>query len=67
MGAGRALIDAVVEWAHDRGFSRLDLWVTGGNDPATALYERAGFTRTGRSRPYPTHSALHAVEMSRPV
>ncbi|MGH7355612.1 MAG: GNAT family N-acetyltransferase [Candidatus Rokuibacteriota bacterium] len=47
-GVGRALADAVLAWARERGFVHVVLWVTEGNDEAIALYKRLGFARTGR-------------------
>ena len=42
-GAGRALVEQVVDWSAEIGIERVELWVTRGNDPAIALYERCGF------------------------
>jgi GNAT superfamily N-acetyltransferase len=50
-GAGRALVEAVIAWATDRGAQRLMTAVEERNAPASALYERAGFTDTGRPEP----------------
>jgi ribosomal protein S18 acetylase RimI-like enzyme len=46
-GAGRALVDAVVAWATQRGARRITTSVTEGNAAATALYAGAGFVDTG--------------------
>jgi GNAT superfamily N-acetyltransferase len=46
-GAGRALMDAVLERAAGRGFARLRLWVLEKNARARRFYERAGFTPDG--------------------
>jgi ribosomal protein S18 acetylase RimI-like enzyme len=48
-GVGRALVDAVVDQARAAGRRRVVLRVVAGNDPATGLYERAGFVPTGRT------------------
>ena len=56
-GAGRALVDAVVAWARTRGFARLELAVTLGNDTATHLYEHAGFAWTDRRAPLTSNPA----------
>ena len=64
-GVGRALVDAVLAWARERGFAAVVLWVTEGNAEAEALYERMGFTRTGRSDRLPSNSRLAVYEMGR--
>jgi ribosomal protein S18 acetylase RimI-like enzyme len=50
-GIARALIRRVAAWARDRGCDRVFLFVQEANDPARALYERAGFTATGEKEP----------------
>lgn len=47
-GIGRALLDAVVEWARTEGAASIALWVADGNDPARRLYESSGFVDTGQ-------------------
>jgi ribosomal protein S18 acetylase RimI-like enzyme len=42
-GAGRALIDAVCDWARRRGAARVDLEVTESSLAALALYQAQGF------------------------
>ena len=64
-GVGRALADAVLAWARERGFADIVLWVTDGNAEATALYERLGFVCTGRSDRLPTNPRLAIIEMAR--
>jgi GNAT superfamily N-acetyltransferase len=64
-GVGTALTVAVLDWARERGFHRIALWVTEGNGPATSLYERMGFTPTGRTDRFPPNPALGIVEMAR--
>jgi GNAT superfamily N-acetyltransferase len=46
-GVGALLVERVIEWARQTGYSRLVLWVVDGNDSAERLYERFGFRRTG--------------------
>jgi ribosomal protein S18 acetylase RimI-like enzyme len=60
-GAGRALLDAVVAWAAERGAQRLTTSVTAGNAAAAALYARAGFADTGRREPLGHSDAVVAV------
>jgi GNAT superfamily N-acetyltransferase len=64
-GVGRALAEAVLDWARERGFGVIALWVTEGNDPAIALYEHRGFTRTGRTDRLPSNPTLGTFEMER--
>ncbi len=51
---GEELINAIVAWARDAGFSRLLLDVADDNSPAIALYERLGFRPTGETSRYPS-------------
>ena len=41
-GVGRALVDALVVWARERGAGRVELWVVDDNPAAAAVYESAG-------------------------
>jgi GNAT superfamily N-acetyltransferase len=38
-----------VDWARGKGFNQVVLWVTEVNEDARRLYERHGFSRTGRA------------------
>lgn len=49
-GAGRALIDAVVDAAPGCGFSALTLWVLEANARARNFYEHMGFDADGKSK-----------------
>jgi GNAT superfamily N-acetyltransferase len=60
---GAALVTAVVDWARGRGLSRLNLWVTDGNQAARALYERYGFTPAGERQPLPSDPAQTEFRM----
>jgi ribosomal protein S18 acetylase RimI-like enzyme len=62
-GIGRALVDAVVAQARAAGKRRLVLHVVTGNDPASRLYERAGFVPTGHTVPFPLDDSVVEVEM----
>jgi GNAT superfamily N-acetyltransferase len=64
-GVGVALIDKIVQWAQARGSTRLDVWITSGNEPAIALYRRCGFEPTGATRPNAHTPTLVEFEMTR--
>jgi ribosomal protein S18 acetylase RimI-like enzyme len=66
-GIGRLLVKEVVDWAYLRHARTLLLTVTSNNEPAIRFYERLGFTRTGRTEPYPNDPAVIEYEMSRPI
>ena len=66
-GIGRLLVDEVHEWARGHNARVLHLMVTSNNEPAMRFYERLGFTRTGRTEPYPNDPAVIEYEMSRPI
>jgi len=46
-GVGDVLLTTVLDWARERRYPRVLLWVTEGNDNAERLYLRHGFVRTG--------------------
>jgi ribosomal protein S18 acetylase RimI-like enzyme len=62
-GLGRALLDAACATLRARGCARLALSVTETNAAAIALYESAGFARTGESKPLRPGSPLRNLEM----
>ena len=64
-GVGKALIDAVVEWAESRAVPAMKLMVTGVNPGAIAFYERLGFKMTGKTAVYPNDAASTEYEMAR--
>ncbi len=66
-GIGRLLVNEVLGWARLRKARTLQLMVTSNNEPAILFYQRLGFTRTGRTEPYPNDPALIEYEMSRPI
>lgn len=69
-GWGRYLLQALSVWAHTQHAQALWLEVRASNQPALALYQRAGFVAVGQRRGYyPTHSGVRedAVVMTRPV
>ena len=64
-GVGVALVEAISGWARACGARRLTLWVTIGNDPAVALYQRCGFRPTGLTKPLPHTPTYVECEMMR--
>lgn len=66
-GIGRRLLEAVSDWAATRGANRLALTVVTTNDPALALYERAGFVAVGEPQPAKTVSGVMLQRMERPI
>lgn len=63
-GMGRAVTQAVISWAREQGFARLDLWVTEGNESAVTLHERTGFRDTDARDRLPSNPALQIVKMT---
>ena len=63
-GVGSRLLDAVEDAARARGADRMLLEVASDNEPALALYRRAGYRETGR-RPRYYRSGADAVLMDR--
>lgn len=64
-GIGRLLVNEVFKWAHRRKARILRLMVTSNKEPAILFYERLGFARTGKTKPYPNDPAVIEYEMSR--
>ena len=62
-GAGRALTEAVLDWARRADLDEVMLWVVGENEAARRLYEHAGFGATGESQPLPSNPALVEHQM----
>jgi GNAT superfamily N-acetyltransferase len=63
LGVGHALVAAAADWAKARGHDDLYLWVTESNTPARRLYERCGFTATGKRQPLPSNPSLPDIQM----
>lgn len=64
-GIGARLVEAVVDWARDRGVATMQLGVTETNPAAMALYRRAGFALTGASEPLREGSSLRCLRLER--
>ena len=43
LGAGRALLNAALEWCRERGFMEVFLWTVDNLPQSRGLYERTGF------------------------
>jgi len=66
-GIGRLLVNHILNWARGRNARILQLMVTSNNEPAIRFYQRLGFTRTGRTEPYPNDPAVIEDELSQPI
>ena len=66
-GIGRALVEAVVAWALERGARAAELGVTEGNAAAEALYRATGFEDTGVVEPLREGSPLTLRVLRRPL
>jgi GNAT superfamily N-acetyltransferase len=65
LGLGRLLVEAVAQWARERGVTRLEASVTEGNKPAEVLYEGVGFLPTGEERPLASNPSLTEIVLTR--
>ena len=63
-GAGRGLVEAVVDAARAAGHRRLELGVTDHVPGAEALYERTGFRRTGVELPFEKRAGVTQMQMA---
>ena len=66
-GTGRLLVNEIADWSRQRGVHVMRLMVTSSNEPAMQFYQRLGFSRTGRTEPYPNDPALIEYEMSKVI
>jgi ribosomal protein S18 acetylase RimI-like enzyme len=68
-GCGKSLVVRALNDAKESGASRIELWCVKGNNAACALYEAAGFVRTGDERSttvltgHPLHELAYAREL----
>ncbi|MDQ6857211.1 MAG: GNAT family N-acetyltransferase [Candidatus Dormibacteraeota bacterium] len=62
-GVASQLTSAALRFAAAQGFAIIRLWVTDGNVIARTLYERLGFTLTGKREPLPSHPSLDEHEL----
>jgi GNAT superfamily N-acetyltransferase len=66
-GVGRALIDAVAQWARSWGGRRIVLWVTGVNESGLRFYERIGFRLLSDGPDAESGRAFGAFAMELPI
>jgi len=66
-GIGRLLVNHILNWARGRNARILQLMVTSNNEPEIRFYQRLGFTRTGRTEPYPNDPTVIEHELSQPI
>lgn len=66
-GVGRALVQAVLDWAASKGARAVYVMVTFNNDIAVTFYRSLGFSFTGATVPYPNDPGLFEREMSRSI
>lgn len=64
-GIGRALMEAVEEWAREQSLLQLRLWVTDTNAAAKALYISSGFDLAGVSRPLASNPSPQEIMLLR--
>ena len=67
LGAGDALVNAVIDWAGTMNANTVHLWLTETNLHARKLYERCGFRPTDERQPMPANDSLFEVGMLRPL
>jgi GNAT superfamily N-acetyltransferase len=66
-GLGRALVEAVADWARGRGCDRLVLNVTETNEVARRFYAACGFAETGVREPLREGSDQDVLVLSKPL
>jgi GNAT superfamily N-acetyltransferase len=64
-GLGEQLVESVVDWARERGASRVELSVTERARDAAALYERLGFKPTGERRQLASDPSVVEILLTR--
>jgi ribosomal protein S18 acetylase RimI-like enzyme len=66
-GVGKALLDAVIDWARAKNARAIHLSVALGAKSATRLYQRAGFIAIGKPHPLREGSRLRSQSMFLPL
>jgi GNAT superfamily N-acetyltransferase len=65
-GVGRALVDAIQDWAEGWDAQRVVLWVLAANEPAMRFYDRIGFSTVNEGPDAISGHAWGAFTMQRP-
>lgn len=63
-GTAATLVRTVVDWAGATAATRVDLWVTRGNEPAVELYTQLGFQETNDVQPLPSDPCKEELRMT---
>jgi RimJ/RimL family protein N-acetyltransferase len=66
-GAGGVLVDEVLAWARENGWSEVRLRVADGNDAARRLFVRHGFRPTGRRDTLESDPSVYTETLAREV
>ncbi len=66
-GVGRALVEAVLDWARETEAREVALGVMESNTAARRLYTASGFTSTGKAAPLASNPSLIEVRMAKPL
>src|SRR5262245_43077319 len=64
---GTRLVEAVIDWARQRGAVRIELEVNQAARPASSLYRSCGFALTGQARALPFKPNVTALRMGRRI
>ena len=62
-GVGRALVNAIIDWARFTEGTEVGLWVTKANVAAEHLYGAIGFSASGQTQRLPSNPELDEVRM----
>jgi len=66
-GAGGVLVDEILAWARENGWSEVRLRVADGNDAARRLFVRHGFRPTGRRDTLESDPTVYTETLAREV
>jgi len=66
-GIADALVAELLAWARENAWSQVELRVADGNEVARKLFERHGFTSTGRGAPMESNPTIATETLARTV